>query len=87
MAYDIQHAVPNTIRVKTSGNITALEFLNAVAGYRYRINPSGTSALSTSGPDSEWNIFGQFSSDILAGAALGTAIAINVNRHSKNIRH
>lgn len=63
MGRDIRRAVPNSVRVKTNGSITALEFLNTVEGIRYRAGPPPGNAnawLTFSTDDGAFNTIGQF---------------------------
>ncbi len=65
MGRDIRRALPNSVRVRDIGSITALELLNAVEGIRYRAGPppGNTNAwLSLSAADSAFNSIGTFDS-------------------------
>jgi MSHA biogenesis protein MshO len=64
---DIRRALPNSIRVKTSGTKKSLEMVNVVNAYRYRINPPGNDSLDTTLPDTDFNVLRQFEADVLAG--------------------
>jgi MSHA biogenesis protein MshO len=44
IARDIRRALPNSVRVTTSGGVTALELLSTADGGRYRSQPPGTAA-------------------------------------------
>ena len=59
---DVRNAVPNSIRVKSSGNLTGVEMANAVEGMRYRAkNPGGANAiLSIGSNDTDFNVEGKF---------------------------
>lgn len=59
---DVRNAVPNSLRVKTSGNLVGVEMVNAVEGVRYRAkNPGGSNAiLSIGSNDSDFDIEGHF---------------------------
>jgi len=56
---DIERAVPNSVRVKTSGSTVAIEMLNAVDGARYRAQPPGN-PLNFSGTTTGFDIIGNF---------------------------
>lgn len=64
MARDIRRALPNSMRVTTSGTVTALEVLSTVDGARYRVQPppAGTAAqaLDFGSADTSWNVLGPF---------------------------
>ena len=65
MGRDIRRALPNSVRVRTNGSITALELLNAVEGIRYRAGPPPGNAnawLSLAAADGSFNSIGQFDS-------------------------
>lgn len=58
---DIQNAVPNSVRVKTSGTQNAIEFLNTVEGARYVTNSSTASQnLIFTGTSSQFSVVGTF---------------------------
>lgn len=59
MARDIQSAVPNSLRVKTVGNITAVEMVNVVEGMRYRESVPGP-FLDFTKPITNFHVMGQF---------------------------
>lgn len=61
---DVRNAVPNSIRVKTSGNLVAVEMVNVVEGMRYRAkNPGGSNAtLNIGSNDTDFNVEGHFQS-------------------------
>ena len=63
IARDIRAALPNSVRVTSTGSAVALELLNTVDGVRYRDRPPGnpTKRLRFSGPDNAFNSVGQFS--------------------------
>ncbi len=63
MGRDIRRALPNSIRVTTTGTVTALEILNSVEGARYRGGPppGNTNAwLTFATDDTAFNSIGQF---------------------------
>jgi MSHA biogenesis protein MshO len=62
MERDIRNAVPNSIRVKTSGSVTSIEMLNAVEAVRYRADgPGNTSTiLDFSAADTDFDILSNF---------------------------
>ena len=63
MGRDIRRAVPNSLRVTTSGTVTALEVLNSIEGVRYRAGPppGNTNAwLTFATADGAFNSIGQF---------------------------
>ena len=65
MGRDIRRALPNSVRVRDTGSIKALELLNAVEGIRYRAGPppGNTNAwLSLSAADGAFNSIGAFDS-------------------------
>ncbi len=64
MGRDIRRALPNSVRITTSGSITALEILNAVEGVRYRAGPPPgnlNARLTFSAADGAFNSIGLFS--------------------------
>lgn len=62
IARDIRAALPNSVRVASTGGAVALEMLNTIDGVRYRDRPPGnpTKRLRFSGPDNAFNSVGQF---------------------------
>jgi len=62
MERDIRRAVPNSLRVKQSGNLIGVEFVNAVEGMRYRQgNPGGNNAiLKFTSTDTDFNVLNNF---------------------------
>lgn len=63
MTRDIRRALPNSVRVTSSGGVVALEMLNSVDGVRYRERPPPANAarrLDFSQPDDAFNSIGQF---------------------------
>ncbi len=65
MGRDIRRALPNSVRVRDIGSVTALELLNAVEGIRYRAGPPPGSAnawLSLAAADGAFNSIGLFDS-------------------------
>lgn len=63
MGRDIRRALPNSIRVRTNGTVTALEIMNSVEGIRYRAGPPpGTvnAWLTFAAADAAFNTIGQF---------------------------
>lgn len=63
IARDIRRALPNSVRVTTSGSVVALELLNTVDGVRYRDRPppgNPSKRLRFSGPDDAFNSVGPF---------------------------
>lgn len=60
MRRDIQRAVPNSIRVKSSGAIQALEMVNVVEGKRYRAQGPANSALDFNTADTDFDVWGNF---------------------------
>lgn len=59
LSRDIQSAVPNSLRVKTVGNRSAIEMVNIVEGMRYRATPAGP-YLDFSAPITNFHVIGQF---------------------------
>jgi MSHA biogenesis protein MshO len=59
---DVRNAVPNSVRVKTSGNLRGVEMVNAIEGVRYRAkNPGGANAtLNIGSNDTDFDIEGKF---------------------------
>ena len=65
MGRDIRRALPNSVRVRDVGSITALELLNAVEGIRYRAGPPPGNAdawLNLAAADGAFNTIGLFGS-------------------------
>lgn len=60
MARDIQAALPNSIRVKTSGTTQAVEFVNVVDGARYFAQGAAGTFLNFSSPTTSFQIAGKF---------------------------
>lgn len=63
IARDIHRALPNSIRVTSSGSVVALEMINTVDGVRYREQPppdDGTKQLNFSAADDAFNSVGVF---------------------------
>ncbi|MBT8109070.1 MAG: prepilin-type N-terminal cleavage/methylation domain-containing protein [Gammaproteobacteria bacterium] len=63
MARDIRRALPNSIRVTTSGAVVAIEMLNTVDGVRYRERPPPANPariLDFSAADDAFNSIGEF---------------------------
>lgn len=63
IARDIHRALPNSIRVTSSGSVLALEMINTVDGVRYREQPppdDGTKQLNFSAADDAFNSVGVF---------------------------
>lgn len=63
MARDIRRALPNSVRVTSSGGVVALETINSVDGVRYREQPppdDDSKQLDFSAADSAFNSIGQF---------------------------
>ena len=63
MGRDIRRALPNSVRVRDVGSITALELLNTVEGIRYRAGPPPGNAdawLNLAAADGAFNSIGQF---------------------------
>lgn len=67
MERDIRNSLPNSIRVKTSGNLQAIEFINIVEGFRYRRRGPGgvAAALSFAGADTTFNVFNTFPASMI----------------------
>lgn len=64
IARDIRRALPNSVRVTSSGSVVALELLNTVDGARYRNRPppgNPSKRLRFTGPDDAFNSIGTFS--------------------------
>lgn len=64
IARDVRRALPNSVRVTTSGSLVALELLNTVDGVRYRDRPppgNPSKRLNFSAPDDAFNSVGSFS--------------------------
>jgi len=63
MSRDVRRALPNSVRIATSGTVTALEMLNTVDGVRYRRTPppdDDAKQLSFSAADGAFNSIGSF---------------------------
>jgi MSHA biogenesis protein MshO len=63
MGRDIRRALPNSVRVRDVGSITALELLNTVEGIRYRAGPPPGNAdawLNLAAADGAFNSIGLF---------------------------
>ncbi|MBT8090263.1 MAG: prepilin-type N-terminal cleavage/methylation domain-containing protein [Gammaproteobacteria bacterium] len=63
IARDVRRALPNSVRVTTSGSVVALEMLNTVDGVRYREQPPPADPdkqLDFAAPDSAFNSVGTF---------------------------
>lgn len=63
IARDIHRALPNSIRITSSGSVVALEMINTVDGVRYREQPppdDGTKQLNFSAADDAFNSVGVF---------------------------
>ncbi len=61
---DVHRALPNSIRIRTSGSVTALEMLNTLDGVRYRDRPppgDPSKRLQFAAPDDAFNSVGTFS--------------------------
>lgn len=78
MSRDIQSAVPNSLRVKTVGNRSAIEMVNIVEGMRYRATPAGP-YLDFSAPITNFRVIGQFQYAIPNGANPGNPTCIANN--------
>lgn len=59
---DIHQSLPNSIRIKTSGSVVALEMVNVVEGLRYRSQPPGgdDAILVTDTSDTQFNTLTTF---------------------------
>lgn len=65
LARDVRRALPNSVRVTTTGGTVALEMLNSVDGVRYREQPPPAdpdSQLDFSSADGSFNSVGRFTS-------------------------
>lgn len=62
IARDVRRSLPNSVRTRTTGNVTALELLSTVDGARYRAQPPGTDAqiLDFAAADDSFNVLGPF---------------------------
>jgi len=63
IARDVRRALPNSVRVTTSGSVVALELLNTVDGVRYRDRPppgNPSKRLRFTAPDDAFNSVGTF---------------------------
>lgn len=63
VARDVRRALPNSVRVTSSGGVVALEMLNSVDGVRYRERPppgNPDRRLDFSQPDDAFNAIGGF---------------------------
>jgi MSHA biogenesis protein MshO len=62
IARDIRRSLPNSVRITTSGGVTALELLSTVDGGRYRAQPPGTTdqILNFAAADRYFNVLGPF---------------------------
>lgn len=62
MSRDVRRALPNSIRVSSSGGVTALELLSSVDGARYRAQPPGAAdqILDFTAADTAFNVIGPF---------------------------
>jgi MSHA biogenesis protein MshO len=59
---DIRRALPNSVRTRTSGGVTALELISTVDGARYRAQPPGSAdqILDFAAADGSLNVLGPF---------------------------
>ncbi|MGI9203525.1 MAG: PulJ/GspJ family protein [Woeseiaceae bacterium] len=60
---DVHRALPNSVRLSTSGSVIALELLNTIDGARYRDRPppgNPSKRLQFSAPDDAFNSIGTF---------------------------
>ena len=65
IARDIRRALPNSIRIRTTGSVTALEMLNTLDGVRYRDRPppgDPSKRLQFAAADGAFNSVGTFNS-------------------------
>jgi MSHA biogenesis protein MshO len=62
LSRDVRRALPNSVRVTSAAGVVALELLGTVDGSRYRAQPPGGAAqiLDFAGPDSEFDVTGEF---------------------------
>lgn len=62
IARDVRRSLPNSVRTRATGNVTALEILSTVDGARYRAQPPGTAAqiLDFAAADDSFNALGPF---------------------------
>ena len=63
VARDVRRALPNSVRLNSSGSVTALELLNTVDGSRYRDRPppgNPSKRLRFTAPDDAFNGIGGF---------------------------
>lgn len=61
MGRDIRKALPNSLRVRISGTVTAVEMLEVLEGVRYRAQgAAGTDPLNFSAGDPDFDIIGSF---------------------------
>lgn len=70
MNREARHALPNSVRVTTSGNRAAIEFLRTVTGGRYRAQPdslAGGDTLDFTAPDGSFDVIGGLLSAPVAG--------------------
>jgi MSHA biogenesis protein MshO len=62
LSRDVRRALPNSVRITSSGGVQALELMSSVDGARYRRSPPGTSSqiLDFSIADDAFNSIGSF---------------------------
>lgn len=63
VARDVRRALPNSLRITTSGGVVALEMLNTIDGVRYRDRPppgNPSKRLRFTAPDDAFNSVGTF---------------------------
>ena len=78
MNREVRHALPNSVRVTSAGNRTAVEFLRTVTGGRYRAQPDTGGAgdvLDFAAPDGSFDIIGGL---LQAPAAGNWAVVYNL---------
>jgi MSHA biogenesis protein MshO len=78
MARDIRSALPNSVRVRQSGSVYAIEMLNAIDGVRYRNTGSSANALQEldfASPDASFATLSKFD-NITRGVPLNYRLSI-----------
>jgi MSHA biogenesis protein MshO len=75
---DIRRSLPNSVRVTTSGGVTALEVLSTVDGARYRAQPPGNAAqiLDFAAADGSLNVLGPFTQVAKPFSSTGHYLAV-----------
>ena len=83
MKRDVNQAVPNSLRVNTSGSVSTLEFMSITSGGRYRYSASADDeALSPSMADAQFHSLGNISAPSTATDAINRLVVnpLDTNR-------